>query len=82
MPRRFDDDDRVVLAAKIAFAGVFTIVLTLLLAIAFIAPIFVDRYVVDPLVLVPVVTSFLGAILMLVGIQSRFWKGDGNDRNE
>lgn len=75
MPRKkFDDDDRLMLSAKIAFAGFLAVVLTLLLVVAFIAPIFVDHYHNDPLVVVPIVTSFLGAILMLVGIRSRLWK--------
>jgi len=79
MPRKkFDDDERLLLSAKIAFAGVLTVVLTLLLAVAFIAPIFVTEYENDPLVIVPIATSFLGAILMLVGIRSRFWK-DGSE---
>lgn len=71
-----EDDERLQLAAKIAFAGVFTVVLTLLLTVAFIAPVFVTHYVIDPLVLVPITTAFIGAILMLLGIRTRFWKGD------
>lgn len=81
MPRKkpsFTDDERLQLAAKVSFAGVFTVVLTLLLAVAFVAPLFVEGYKNDPLVVVPIVTSFLGAILMLLGIRTRFWK-DGDE---
>lgn len=75
MPWLPEDDDRLLLAAKVAIAGFLTIVFALFGLFVVVGPVLNHEYHPDPLVLVPIGTAVLGAILMLVGLNSRLWKG-------
>jgi hypothetical protein len=70
------DETRLVLAAKLALAGFLAVVFALFGVFVLVAPLLDNDYDADPLLFVPIGTAVLGAILMLVGINSRFWKGD------
>jgi len=66
-------------AARLAFAGLLIVVLSMFIGVVLLVPIFVPGYTPEAAVIVPLFLTLAGMILALVGIESQFWRRKGDE---
>lgn len=74
---RRDDERRLLLSARIAFAAVLALLLVALLLVLALGVRAGDGEGLDGVVVLAVVPALIGAILMLLGIEVPWWRRDG-----